>query len=100
MATHKVFFDIDIHGIRAGRIVIALFGNDVGLILNRLFFHLFTKLKSQQLHFFLKVPKTVENFRQLSIKEKGQGYKGSKFHRIISNFMIQGGDFTRGEFKL
>lgn len=65
----SVFFDIQIGSEAAGRITFELFA-DV-------------------------TPKCAENFRQLCTGEPGFGYKDSGFHRIISEFMCQGGDFTR-----
>ncbi|MFE4449332.1 peptidylprolyl isomerase [Streptomyces sp. NPDC056796] len=68
--TIKAYFDITIDEQPAGRIVFNLF-DDVA-------------------------PKTAENFRALATGEHGYGYAGSPFHRVIPGFMLQGGDFTRG----
>lgn len=72
--THKVFLQVEIDGEDVGRIVLGLFGT--------------------------VAPKTVENFRALCACDTDDGrlcYKGSIFHRIIPNFMIQGGDIIRND---
>ncbi|MGW8375566.1 peptidylprolyl isomerase [Streptomyces sp. ODS28] len=66
-----VYFDISIDGKQAGRLVFSLY-SDI-------------------------VPRTAENFRVLANNPPGEGFPGSCFHRIIRNFMAQGGDFTKGD---
>lgn len=68
MSLKNVFFNIDFGAGKTAKVVFELFD--------------------------AKVPKTAANFRALCTHEKGFGYKNSHFHRIINNFMAQGGDFT------
>merc|ERR1711928_229626 len=68
MATVRVFFDVTADGAPLGKVIMEPRA-DV-------------------------VPKTSENFRALCTGEKGFGFKGSSFHRVIPQFMCQGGDFT------
>ena len=67
----NVFFDVTVDGDVAGQIVFRLY-DDV-------------------------VPRTARNFRELATGQHGFGYEGSGFHRVIPDFMLQGGDFTRGD---
>lgn len=76
--THHIFFEMAVEGVPVGKIVFGLYGN--------------------------ALPKTVKNFRALCAGDQGHTdsgtplhYKGSSFHRVITSFMAQGGDFTNGD---
>ncbi|XP_025076931.1 peptidyl-prolyl cis-trans isomerase B-like [Pomacea canaliculata] len=76
VVTHKAWFDITIGGVYAGRVVIGVFARTV--------------------------PKTAKNFLHLASgkpfgRDKDVTYKGTKFHRIKPNFLIQGGDIVNGD---
>jgi peptidylprolyl isomerase len=83
MANSKVYFDIEWQGpvVEGGKVT-----SNVQNQKARINFNLFDDV----------VPKTTANFKALCTGEKGFGYQGSSFHRIIPDFMLQGGDFTRG----
>jgi peptidyl-prolyl isomerase E (cyclophilin E) len=70
VANPRVYLDIEINGSRTGRLIITLFADIV--------------------------PLTAENFRCLCTHEKGFGFRHTSFHRIIKEFMAQGGDMTKG----
>lgn len=70
--TSQIYFEVTHAGVPLGRIVLGLFGDDA--------------------------PKTVHNFREICLKGiDGLGYNGTRFHRIINKFMIQGGDIIHGD---
>ncbi|XP_062551088.1 peptidyl-prolyl cis-trans isomerase, rhodopsin-specific isozyme isoform X2 [Armigeres subalbatus] len=70
--TSQVFMDVSINGKEEGRVIIGMFGEEA--------------------------PKTVDNFRHICIHGiDGISYKGSRFHRVINKFMVQGGDIVSGD---